>query len=147
MTARRRLCAASATLALLGAGLAGCGHSENAYCRALKSQQSVFEDDGTGLQLIDNLPKLRALAAKAPDDLDDEWQAVLAALDSLHDAIAKAGVKPQDFVDGKPPASLSTAQRARIAAAASMIASADVVQAIDGIDQEARDVCKLQLGL
>lgn len=142
----KRSIAAAVVLALLG--LTGCGSdSESAYCDALETNQSVFADDGTGLELIVNLPKLRVLEADAPDDLDDEWQTVLGALDALNDAITKAGVKPQDFAGGQPPAGLSTEDRARIAAAASEVAAEDVVEALTGIDQQARDVCKVQLGL
>lgn len=134
-------------IALLAAGLAACGNTEQTYCDALKASQSLFEDNGTGLQLIDALPQLKALATQAPDDLSDEWQTVLGALDALDTAIHDAGVKPRDFVGGKPPAGLSTPAKNSIAAAASEVASADVVSAFNGIDQQARDVCKLQLGL
>ncbi|MBO9521229.1 MAG: hypothetical protein J7518_06805 [Nocardioidaceae bacterium] len=135
------ICAASA--------VAGCGggSGEDAYCGALKKDQGVFADDSSGMALIGNLPALHRLAAKAPDDLDDEWQTVLSALDSLDEAIEKAGVKPGDFANGQPPAGLSATEKTRIAQAASEVADQDVVDAFSGIDQQARDVCKLQLGL
>lgn len=127
--------------------VAGCGNESQAYCGALKRDQEIFSDDGTGLQLIDNLPRLRVLADKAPSDLADEWQTALGALDALDQAIVHAGVKPSDFQNGAPPASLGATDKAAIAAAASEIASPDVVDAFNGIDQQAKDVCHLQLGL
>ena len=54
---------------------------------------------------------------------------------------------PSDFVDGQAPAGLSAETRTRIAQAANELASEDVVTAADGIEQQAKDVCKLQLGL
>lgn len=133
---------------LLAASLTGCGgSSEDDYCAALEKDQKVFSDDGSGLGLISNLPTLRVLAKQAPDDLDDEWQTALGALDALHDAIDAAGVQPKDFAGGQPPAGLGAAERTRIAQAASELAEDDVVAAFNGIDQQARDVCKLQLGL
>jgi hypothetical protein len=140
---------AVAALALvLGAGLlAGCGDPDQAYCQALQKHQRVFADDGSGDELLVGLPTLRSLAARAPDDITDEWQTVIGALTALHDALDRAGVRPQDFHAGKPPASLSPAQVAEISAAADRISSADVVDALNGIDQEAKDVCQLQLGL
>lgn len=132
---------------LLAGSVAGCGNSQDEYCTAIAAQQSVFADDGTGVALLDHLPELDALAKKAPDDLTDEWQTALAALHGLHDAISAAGIKPTDFVNGKPPASVSAADQHKIATAASQISESGVVDAFNGIDQQAKDVCKLQLGL
>ena len=62
------------------------------------------------------------LADKAPEDLVDEWQAFLGALDDLDKALKDAGVKPADFQNGKPPAGLSDADQKAIAAAATQLA-------------------------
>ncbi|MGO4257496.1 hypothetical protein [Marmoricola sp. RAF53] len=134
-----------AVAVLLGA--TGCGDETQAYCDALKKDQHLFSDSGSGLELIDNLPELERLARKAPSDLDDEWQTVIGALEALRDAVRAAGVSPDDFANGAPPASLSAADKAAVAAAANEIASPDVVDALNGIDQQAKDVCKIQLGL
>ncbi len=145
MRVRPPLAAALVVAAVLAC--AGCGDDSDAYCAALKKDQTLFTDTGSGLELIDNLPRLKALARKAPSDLDDEWQTVIGAVEALEDAVRRAGVEPDDFVNGTPPASLTAAQQAAIAAAASEVASPDVVDAFSGIDQQAKDVCKLQLGL
>ncbi|HET6166823.1 MAG TPA: hypothetical protein VFE07_08345 [Marmoricola sp.] len=144
-----RLVAALATGVLLLAPT-GCGDKEAGYCKALGSDQKMFaemEDDTSGLGLLEHRTRLHALADKAPDDLDDEWQTFLGALDAFASTLADAGVKPDDFVDGKPPAGLSATDRTRIADAASELSSQDVVEAAAGIEQQAKDVCKLQLGL
>ena len=142
---KARFLVLAAVLALVPTGCGG--NSEDAYCAALKSDQTIFADDGTGVALITNLPRLEALAARAPDDLDDEWQTFTTALESLRDAIKAAGLKPSDFVDGKPPAGTTAAARTAIAQAANELSDDDVVTAASGIEQQAKDVCKLQLGL
>ena len=135
---------------LLTVVLTGCGNREQSYCAALEADQKTFAEmqaDTSGLALLRHRAMLGQLAANAPDDLDDEWQTLLGAIDAFDDTLHGAGVKPGEFVDGKPPAGLSPTKREQIAQAASELSSADVVEAANGIQQEARDVCQLQLGL
>ena len=150
MTGRLRLLGAALALTLL-VPLAGCGgNSIDDYCSDLKAHQKEMADmiDSTSpTSLLSHLPMLHDLAEKSPDDLTDEWQVFLTALDSLEKAIKKAGVKASDFENGKPPAGLSAADRQSIVDAASQVRSDDVVQAASGIEQEGRDVCKVNLGL
>lgn len=141
-----RLAAIPAVLALMLLPI-GCGTKQNDYCAALKADQTIFAEDGTGLELITNLPRLERLAAAAPEDLGDEWQSFTSALESLRDAVKAAGLQPKDFVDGEPPGGTSAAARTAIGAAANELSSEDVVTAANGIEQQAKDVCKLQLGL
>jgi hypothetical protein len=56
-------------------------------------------------------------------------------------------VRASDFKGGKPPAGLSPADQKAIAEAAGQVATDDVVAAATGIEQEARDVCKINMGL
>ena len=145
----RGLVAGAVAAALLLAPQA-CGDPEKTYCDALNADQQMFsemQEDANGLGLLKQRTALHRLADKAPDDLDDEWQTFLGALDAFEDTLAETGVHPDDFVAGKPPAGLSAADRTRIANAASELSSADVVEAANGIEQQAKDVCKLQLGL
>lgn len=137
---------ATAFVLVLGAG--GCGGEDDGrYCEIAKDNQSVFIDDATGLGLITNLEKLRQIADRAPEDLKDEWQVLLSALEGLRTAIDSSGLKPSEFVNGTPPASASAAARQTIAAAADRVGQQDVVEAANGIEQHAKDVCKFQLGL
>jgi hypothetical protein len=146
----RRLVVAALTGALL-LSVQSCGGSqEKDYCAALKADQPLFaemQDDTSGLGLLKHRTTLHDLADKAPDDLADEWQTFLAALDAFAGTLRDLHVEPGDFADGKPPAGLGEAERTRIANAASELSSADVVEAANGIEQHAKDVCKLQLGL
>lgn len=153
MSVRRmsvRRTAATLLVAVLVALTAGCGDPEKAYCGALSADQKMFaemQDDTSGLGLLRHRTELHALASKAPDDLADEWQTFLGAIDAFAGTLHDLGVKPEDFVDGQAPAGLSQDTRTRIAQAANELSSGDVVTAANGIEQQAKDVCKLQLGL
>ena len=139
-----------AVLAVLLLGLAGCGDPIEDYCSQLREDRKEFAemlDSESSSALLGNLPMLRDLAEKSPDDLSDEWQTYLSAIEGLDEAIKDAGVKPSDFDDGTPPAGLSKADQKAIAEAASQITTEEVVDAATGIEQQARDVCKVNLGL
>jgi hypothetical protein len=152
MTRRHRLARGlvAVTAAALLLATTACGDQEQTYCSALQADQKTFAamaEDSSGLALLDHRTMLQHLADKAPDDLVDEWQTFLGAVAAFDQVLRDVGVKPSDFVDGKPPAGLSPADRTRISDAANELASDDVVAAANGIEQQAKDVCKLQLGL
>jgi hypothetical protein len=130
--------------------LAGCGDPGKDYCNALQSHNkdiAAMVGSDSPAALLSGLPTLRDLAKKAPDDLTDEWKTFIDALEGLAAAIRKAGFKPSDFKGGRPPQGLSVTDQKAIADAANQIGTADVVQASTGIEQQARDVCKVNLGL
>jgi hypothetical protein len=104
-------------------------------------------DSASSSALLSNLSMMHDRADKAPKDLADEWQTFVGALDHLERALKDAGVKPSEFQDGKPPAGLSAADRQAIVDAADAITTDEVAQAANGIEQEGRDVCKVNLGL
>jgi hypothetical protein len=144
----RAIVAALAVALLLP--LAGCGDPTKSYCSDLEAHRKQIADmldSDSPSALLDGLPMLHDLADKAPQDLSDEWQTYLVALDGLDKAIKHAGVRASDFKGGKPPAGLSPADQKAIAEAAGQVATDDVVAAATGIEQEARDVCKINMGL
>jgi ABC-type glycerol-3-phosphate transport system substrate-binding protein len=151
VTRPRSAVAAVLAVVLLGAGTAGCGGSaEDRYCSALQSDRSEFAamiGDGSPTALVTHLAMLERLAGKAPDDLSDEWQAFLNPIRGLRDALDRAGVKPSDYSAGKPPAGLAAADVRAITEAADKLSAAGTVEAAGGIDQQARDVCKINLGI
>ncbi len=130
--------------------LAGCGDPAEDYCGALETDQQQLADmigSDSPSALLNNLALLRDLGDQAPEDLKDEWQTFTTALEALHSSLDDAGIKPSDFQDGKPPAGLSGADQKSIAEAAGQLGSDDVVTAVSGIEQQGRDVCKVNLGL
>ncbi len=144
----RRLATAVAAILLLT--LTGCGDPTEDYCSELRKDRKEFAEmleSESSSALLGNLPMLRDLAEKSPDDLSDEWQTYLRAIEGLDQAIERAGVEPSDFDGGKPPAGLSEGDRKAIAEAAGQITTDEVIAAASGIEQQARDVCKVNLGL
>lgn len=145
-TVRRRVLAAVAAAVLLTGTLSACGGGDD-YCELAQDNQSIFVDDGTGVGLLGNIATMQKLADAAPDDIKDEWQVFIAAVTELRDAITSVGLQPSDFTDGKPPSTIPEADKQTIAAAANRLAQTDVIDAGNGIEQHAKDICKLQLGL
>ena len=147
---RRRGAALAGLLLVLGP-LAGCGEpSIEDYCAELRLAREKIADmvsDSSASALLDNLELLQGLGDKAPSDLRDEWQTFLGALEDLQGALDDAGVDAQDFEGGQPPAGLSRQERSAVVRAADQIRSAEVVAAASGIEQQGRDVCKVNLGL
>ena len=91
--------------------LSGCGgNTVDDYCKDLGEHRKQMADmvaSQSPTALLSHLPMLRELAEKAPEDLKDEWQTFLDAVEGLDKAIDRAGVKASDFKDGQPPAGLS----------------------------------------
>ena len=144
----RRGVAALVVAALLP--LTGCGDPGQDYCDELEQNRKELADmveSASASALLGNLPLLRDLGDQAPSDVADEWQTFLGALDGLDDALKEAGVKPSQFKDGKPPAGLSATDRKTVADAANQLGTEAVVAAVTGIEQQARDVCKVNFGL
>ncbi len=138
---------ATAVAALL-LPLTACGGET--YCSTLEQRRTEIADmtgSSSPTALLDGLPMLRELADQAPDDVADEWQTLIGALDDLEGALEEAGVKASDFTGGKPPSGLSAADQKAIVDAAGQIGTDEVVAASAGIEQQARDVCKINLGL
>lgn len=131
--------------------LSGCGESGvDGYCETLEGHRTSFaEMTAAGAPddaLVKRLPMLEQLGGQAPDDLTDEWRALVEAVHGLKSALDTAGIKPGEYHAGKPPAGLDPAQAEAITEAASQLGSAEVSAAASGITQQARDVCKINLG-
>jgi len=134
-------------------GLAGCGGDEDpfeAYCDEVKERQAALSEDlagGSATALIEALPEFEALKAKSPDDLRDEWATVTRRIEALKDALEDAGVDPATYDRKHPPAGVTKAQRRAIEAAARALATPEMAAALDGVEQQARDVCRTPLVL
>ena len=145
----RRLAAAVLTV-LLAASLGACADQEEKYCDALRNDRTRIDEIINSTRsdaLLAGLPLFRDLADEAPDDLTDEWQTFVNALEGLRQALDDAGVKASEFRDGKIPASVTGEDRQSIVAAADTLGSDAVVSAVSGIETQGRDVCKVNLGL
>jgi hypothetical protein len=135
---------------VLAVGLGACGNAREDYCKAVTKDQaklSAMINSTTIDALITDLPLLKSLAANAPDDLTDEWQTFVNGVEGLRDALHRAGLTPADFKGGQMPAEVQGQERRNVIAAANTLSSPDVVSAANGIETQARDVCKVNLGV
>ena len=137
--------------ALLLVPLTGCGeNSIDAYCTQLRGDRAKIADmvdSDSPSPLLSNLTLLHDLADRAPTDVADEWQTFLAALDALQKTLEDVGVTASEFVGGRPPSGLSATDRRAVSDAVAQLGTDDVLGAADGIEQQARDVCKVNFGL
>ncbi|WP_244927831.1 hypothetical protein [Nocardioides sp. W7] len=147
--ARARLLAPLVALAVLP--LTGCGGDPvEDYCATVKQHQEELTEiaaDGGPTALLAALDAFRDLQDRAPADIADEWQQVVGRLTDLEDELDSADVDPSTYDRDAPPPGLDAGERARIEAAASALVSAETGQALEGLQQQARDVCKTPLTL
>lgn len=135
--------------ALALALLSGCGGGDD-YCDAVRANQARLTDvtgsEGPGA-LLAALPVFRDLAAEAPDDIADDWQAFLGPLEDLDSALRDAGVDPATYDGGKKLPGLTDAQRRDVQDAAARLLTPQVTAAFDSVQQQAKDVCHTPLSL
>lgn len=150
----RRRVAGVAGVALLAVAplVVGCGEDDpfEAYCDEVKAQQEALSEDLAGDEatgLIDALPEFERLAAKAPSDLRDEWRTVTSRIEGLIDAVESAGLDPATYDRSAPPADLAAEEKDAIDAAAQALATPEMARALDGVEQQARDVCRTPLAV
>jgi hypothetical protein len=133
--------------------LSGCGSETEAYCDELRDQQSTLDRLARGSQrpsddlFTDSLQVFRTLREKAPSDIRDEWDTYVFAWQDVADAFDAAGIGPADYQQADPPPGVSDQQLEAIEDAAAELRSPRVVDAGTGIEQHARDVCDVDLGL
>jgi len=143
----RRLVLAVTVLPLL---LAGCGDEKDPYCDAVGEHQEELSElvgssePGALLQALDIF---RDLQDQAPSDISDEWQAVTGSIGGFGEAIEAAGADPETYDPEDPPDDVTPAEQKAITAAANRLTSAETLQAMKDLDQQARDVCHTPLSL
>jgi hypothetical protein len=145
---RLLIATAVASLALVSCG--GDDDPFDAYCQEVEDQQAALSEDlatDSATALIDALPEFEALRAKSPDDLRDEWTTVTERIRALADALDDAGVDPATYDREHPPAGVSKSERRAIKDAATALATPEMAAALDGVEQQARDVCRTPLVL
>lgn len=153
MSARRRSWPAAVAGVALAVSLAGCASETEKYCGALEDQKAELTDlaarsaDPDTDVLSETLDAWRELHEQAPDDVADEWQTLVFALEGVVDAFEAAGTTPSEFDPENPPAGVEADDVQRLEDAAAELVSQRVIAAGDGLEQHAKDVCKVDLGL
>jgi hypothetical protein len=148
---RARTSAAGLVALLLVLPLAGCASEQEKYCSALADEQKNLEslsagadDPGSG-DLSRTIDVFERLRAEAPDDVVDEWDTYVTALQALEKALDDAGADETMFTDGERPEGMSKDDYEAISSAAVELRSTRVVEAAAGIENQANDVCKIDL--
>lgn len=146
----RRLVPLLAASLVAGTAVA-CQSQQEAYCSALREEQQAIVDlnrqaerarDGV---IEDSIAIFERLREEAPDDLVDEWDTYIRAWRGLDSALDRAGANESLFRSGEQPEGISNQEYAAIEDAAEQLRSPRVVDAASGIEQQARDVCKVDL--
>lgn len=130
--------------------LAGCASDKERYCEAVAEHQTELSDitaQGGQAALLEALDIYRDLQDQAPRDITDEWAQVVRSLEGLEEALADAGVDASSYNPKQPPVGVTEEQQEAIAAAASEVGSIETREALAGVEQQARDVCKTPLTL
>ncbi len=135
------------TLPLLATG---CASDKERYCDEVVEQQEPLTEAFGGdprVAFFAALPSFRALEEKAPRDIRDEWDTLIGAIEDLDRALDDAGVDPAAYDPEDLPEDVTAPERREIEAAADRLASDEVAAALDGVEQQARDVCQTPLSL
>ncbi len=145
--------AGAAMLAVGSLLVGGCGADDDpfaSYCEEVEAQRPALSEAlaaGGATGLIDALPVFENLAAKAPDDLQDEWDTVTSRIGDLVSVLEDADVDPSTYDRERPPEGLTRGEKDAIDAAAQALLTPEVTEALNGVEQQARDVCKTPLTL
>ena len=140
---------------LVTTGLTGCSNGTESYCSTLKDDQKRLDSLATqaakpgeqGVRALgDTVGVLSDLRDVAPDDISDEWDSLVGALQGLVDAVKATGHPLGDFAGGTKPDGVTTGQYDAVKQAATELQGTRVQQAGKSIEQHAQDVCKVDLG-
>ena len=146
MTVRRTATAALAVV-VLATSLAGCADQTERYHKQQLSDLAVRSDTPDDEVLDQTLDVWRDLRDAAPGDIADEWSTLVFALEGLVDAFRRAGTTPSQYDPASPPKGVTKAEADLLHDAAAELVSRRVSQAGDAVEQHARDVCQVDLGL
>ena len=139
------------TTAILVVSLtAGCADQTEAYCDTLADNRQVLTDladtaASPGGNIFErSLPVFDELREAAPDTLVDEWDTFIFAWEGLAATFEAAGVDPSEYRGGATP-EITAQDRSAIEDAAEHLNSSRVVDATTAIEQQALDVCDVDL--
>ena len=121
------------------------------YCGTVEEHQAELTDvtaSGSPAALLEALPIFRDLADGAPDDIRDDWDAFLDALEELDDALRAADVDPAAYDAEEPARRISpTSSAGASRRPAPPSPTRPWSQAFDSVQQQAKDVCHTPLSL
>ena len=137
-------------LALAAPVLVACSSTVDDYCGLVREHQHELTDLASrndASALFEANEVYRDLADSAPRDVRDEWKIVVDAVDRLKTTVEDLGIDPAAYDPANPPADLSQAELDRLRAAAVELVDPKTQEAMDAVEQQARDVCETPLTL
>jgi len=142
-----------ACVVLLAGLLVGCSSSDDDYCSTLKESKAAFTKlaGAAGSNdpdyLGEALTLFQRMREESPDGLRDEWDTVVFAWSDLVDALHDAGIEAKDFDPAKRPEGVAEEQFAHVKDVAVKLSSRQVLDAVDGINEHAKDACDVDVSL
>jgi hypothetical protein len=137
-----------AVLCLVGLLTTGCKSDTEKYCDEVEAQQQRLTElaaDRDPAKIFAVLPPYEELAAKAPDDIKSEWATVIDRYQQLRAALSDADVSASEYGGGTWRKGLSTEQVNGIVRAAAGLVDPATREALNAVQQQARDVCQTPL--
>jgi hypothetical protein len=144
----KRVTSLAAALALGATVLSGCSGGTEAYCDSLEQAQSDFDAFETGdfAGFGDFIDRSREIASEAPDEVSEEWDTVVAALDQFETVLEDAGVDFEELENleaGEIPEGLDIGA---LTEAAQEFDTEELEGATETISTHAKDECDVDLG-
>jgi len=142
-----------ACVVLLAGLMVGCSSSEDDYCGTLKESKAAFTKLADAAEsndpdyLGDALALFSRMREESPGELRDEWDTVVFAWSDLVDALHEAGIEPTGFDPDERPEGVTEEQFAHVKDVAVKLSSQRVLDAVDGINEHAKDACDVDLSL
>lgn len=133
--------------------LTGCASATETYCGTLGEEQQQLKDLAEGADdknadiFGETLSVFDELQSEAPDDIVDEWDTLIFALEGLVGALDDAGLNAGEYELGGTPDGATPEQMSAVQTAAEELRSEQVLAAGKGIEDHARDVCDVELTL
>ena len=144
----RHLAPVGVVLCALGLLVTGCKSDTEKYCDEVKAQQQRLTDIAANpdpARIFAVLPPYEALAAKAPDDIKADWATVIDRYQQLQSALSDVDVTPEQYADNKWRQGLTEEQVNGVLRAAAGLADPATREALNSVQQQARDVCQTPL--
>lgn len=143
--------AARAALLMSATVLTACGGSDKSYCDTLEGVESLSAQDNL-MQFKDAIAAFEEVENAAPDELEDDWEVLVDAVDDMYEALTDAGLDDEQIstlLQGQQPEGFDAAQLAevgqKVQAAFGEIDQTEVADAATRIASDAQERCEISL--
>jgi hypothetical protein len=125
-------------------------NSTEAYCERLTSVKDAFTsfEEGNPTQYSDAIDRLRDLGGQAPEEISDDWQTMVGAMDGLEAAVEDAGLSFDDLAtlgEGPLPEGVTAEDIAKLQTDLEAFDSSEIDKAGDDIAAHAKSECGVDI--